>query len=69
VDLVESGGDTKKSAFIDDINELAVGKNKESNVKKLRAAFTYKWHWGKTHLSVFGPEKFQLIHMHPPVIN
>jgi hypothetical protein len=69
VDLVESNGDTKKSAFINNISELAVGKDKESNVEKLSAAFTHKQHWGETHSSVFGPDKFQLIHMHPLVVN
>jgi hypothetical protein len=42
VDLVKSRGDTKKSAFINNISELIVSKNKESNMKKLRAVFTYK---------------------------
>jgi hypothetical protein len=69
VDLVESGGDTKKLAFINNISKLIVSKNKELNVKKLRVAFTYKWYWGKTYLLVFGLEKFQLIHIYLLVVN
>jgi hypothetical protein len=44
-DLVESGGDTAKLGFIDDITEVAVGPDEEANIETLCKAYVYKRNW------------------------
>ena len=66
-DLLEEDGLTSDSAFIDDISVLAVSDSEDENIRKLEESHASKIPWAETHSGVFGIDKYQLMHLPPPL--